>query len=130
MKKITGTYCDLDINFDRNPVSNDVVTRRDEEAIKRSLRNLILLRKNEKPFHPEIYSGVTDMLFELSDSVSIFELKSRVADIIKNHESRVQDIIVDLRNNIDRNEINLTIHFTIKNIQKVYTTTMLVKRTR
>jgi len=130
MKKITNTYCDLDINFDRNPVSNDVVVRRDEEAIKRSLRNLILLRKNEKPFHPEIYSGVTDMLFELTDSVSIFELKSRVADIIKNHESRVQDIIVDLRNNIDRNEISLTIHFTIKNIQKVYTTTMLVKRTR
>lgn len=130
MKKITGTYCDLDINFDRNPMSNDVAVRKDEEAIKRSLRNLILFRRNDKPFHPEIYSGVPDMLFELADSVSVLELKSRIAEVVKNHENRIQNLVVDLKNNIDRNEIKITLHFTIRNIQNVYTTSMILKRTR
>jgi phage baseplate assembly protein W len=130
MKKITGTYCDLDINFDRNPMSNDVALRKDEEAIKRALRNLILFRRNEKPFHPEIYSGVTDMLFELTDPVAVLELKTRISDIIRNYEPRVQDAIVDIKNNIDRNEVQVTIHFTIRNVQKVYSTTMVLERLR
>lgn len=130
MAKITNTYCDLDINFDRNPMSGDVAVRRDEESIKRALRNLILFRRNEKPFHPEIYSGVTDMLFELTDPVSILELKTRIAEIIRNYEPRVQDAIVDVKNNIDRNEVQVTIHFTLRNVQKVYSTTMVLERLR
>jgi phage baseplate assembly protein W len=130
MKKITDTYCDLDINFDRNPMSNDVALRKDEEAIKRALRNLILLRRNEKPFHPEIYSGVTDMLFELTDPVSVLELKTRISDIIKNYEPRVMNAIIDIKNNIDRNEVQVTIHFTLRNVQKVYSTTMVLERLR
>lgn len=130
MAKITGTYCDLDINFDMNPMSSDVALRKDEEAIKRALRNLILLRRNDKPFHPEIYSGVTDMLFELTDPVSIVEIKTRIGQAIKNYEPRVQNAIVELVNNIDRNEVLITIHFTIRNSQRVYSTTMLLERLR
>ena len=68
MAKVQNTSSDLDINFDRNPLSGDVAMRRDEEAIKRSLKNLILLKRNEKPFHPEIYSGILDMLGMVSQS--------------------------------------------------------------
>lgn len=130
MAKTTNTYCDLDINFDINPMSSDVALRKDEEAIKRALRNLILFRRNDKPFHPEIYSGVTDMLFELTDPISVVELKTRISQIIRNYEPRVQNAIVEITNNIDRNEVQITVHFTIRNTQKVYSTTMMLERLR
>jgi phage baseplate assembly protein W len=130
MAKITNTYCDLDINFDRNPMSNDVVVRRDEEAIKRSLRNLILFKKGDKPFHPEISSGVTDLLFELADPITVIELKTRISEIIRKYEPRVQEAIVDLVDNVERNEIRITIHFTIRNTQRVYSMSMILERLR
>lgn len=130
MAKVKNTSADLDINFDRNPLSGDVAMRRDEEAIKRSLKNLILLKRNEKPFHPEIYSGIQDMLFELVDPVTVVEVKKRISDTIRNYEPRVGNAIVDLVDVIDRNEIRITIHFTIRNVQRVFSTTVAVKRLR
>jgi phage baseplate assembly protein W len=130
MLKSQNTSIDLDINFDRNPLSGDVALRRDEEAIKRSLRNLILYRRGEKPFHPEISSGVQDMLFELIDPVMVIELKKRISEVIRNYEKRVSDAIVDIVDVLDRNEIRITIHFTIRNVQRVFSTTIALQRLR
>jgi len=130
MAKVQNTSSDLDINFDRNPLSGDVAVRRDEEAIKRSLKNLILLKRNEKPFHPEIYSGIQDMLFELVDPLTVIEVKKRISDTIRNYEPRVNTAVVDVADVIDRNEIRITIHFTIKNVQRVFSTTVAVTRLR
>ena len=130
MAKVKDTSADLDINFDRNPLSGDVAMRRDEEAIKRSLKNLILLKRNEKPFHPEIYSGIQDMLFELVDPVTVVEVKKRISDTIRNYEPRVGNAIVDLVDVIDRNEIRITMHCTISNVQRAFSPTVAVKRLR
>jgi phage baseplate assembly protein W len=130
MAKVSNTSSDLDINFDRNPLSGDVALRKDEEAIKRSLRNLVQFRRGEKPFHPEISSGIQDMLFELVTPVTVMELKRRISEMIKRYEPRVLDAIVDVADVIDRNEIRITIHFTIRNIQRVFSTTIGMKRLR
>ncbi|SVB97382.1 uncharacterized protein METZ01_LOCUS250236, partial [marine metagenome] len=61
----TRRYIDLDLFFQRMEPSNDVNTITDVQAVKRSVRNLVLLNPYEKPFHPEIGSGVRGMLFEL-----------------------------------------------------------------
>lgn len=130
MAKLQNTSIDLDINFDRNPLSGDVSLRKDEEAIKRSLRNLLLFRRGEKPFHPEISSGIQDLLFELVEPIMLIELKRRIGDAIQRYEPRVSNAIVDVVDVIDRNEIRITIHFTIKNIQKVFSTTIALQRLR
>jgi phage baseplate assembly protein W len=130
MAKVSNTSSDLDINFDRNPLSGDVALRKDEEAIKRSLRNLVQFRRGEKPFHPEISSGIQDMLFELVTPVTVMELKRRISEMIKRYEPRVLDAIVDVADVIDRNELRITIHFTIRNIQRVFSTTIGMKRLR
>jgi phage baseplate assembly protein W len=130
MLKSQNTSIDLDINFDRNPLSGDVALRRDEEAIKRSLRNLILYRRGEKPFHPEISSGVQDMLFELIEPIMVIELKKRISEVIRNYEKRVSDAIVDIVDVLDKNEIRITIHFTIRNVQRVFSTTIALQRLR
>lgn len=130
MLKSQNTSIDLDINFDRNLLSGDVALRRDEEAIKRSLRNLILYRRGEKPFHPEISSGVQDMLFELIEPIMVIELKKRISEVIRNYEKRVSNAIVDIVDVLDRNEIRITIHFTIRNVQRVFSTTIALQRLR
>ena len=130
MAKIENTSIDLDINFDRNPLSGDVALRKDEEAIKRSLRNLLLYRRGEKPFHPEISSGIQDLLFELVDPVMLIELKKRIGYTIQRYEPRVSNAIVDVVDVIDKNEIRITIHFTIRNVQRVFSTTVALQRLR
>lgn len=130
MAKTKNNFIDLDINFDRNPLSSDVSLRKDEEAIKRSIRNLMLFRKNEKPFHPEIYSGIPDMLFELIDPIMVIELKSRISDMITKYEPRVSGAIVDIVSILDKNEIRITIHFTIRNVQTLFSTTVALQRLR
>lgn len=130
MANITNTSIDLDINFDRNPLSGDVALRKDEEAIKRSLRNLLLFRKGEKPFHPEINSGIQDMLFELTDPVTVAEMRNRIGNIIKAYEPRITSAAIDVVDVIDKNEVRITIRFTIRNIQRVFSTTVALKRLR
>lgn len=130
MARTTNDSVDLDINFDRNPLSGDVSLRRDEEAIRRSLRNLVLLGRNEKPFHPEIYTGVADVVFENVDPITLIEMKRRISDTVRRYERRVESATVDVVDVIDKNEIRVTIHFTIKNVQRVFSTTVALKRLR
>lgn len=127
---ITNTSIDLDINFDKNPLSGDVALRKDEEAIKRSLRNLLLFRRGEKPFHPEINAGIQDMLFELTDPVTVAEMRNRIGNMIKAYEPRVTSAAINVVDVIDKNEVRVTIQFTIRNVQKVFSTTVALKRLR
>jgi phage baseplate assembly protein W len=121
---------DLDINFDKNPLSGDVAVRTGEEAIRRALKNLMLLKRGEKPFHPEISSGIQDMLFELIDPVTVIEAKAKISDMIRRYEPRIDRAIVSMADVIDRNEVRITINFTIKNVQQVFSTTIAMKRLR
>ena len=63
-KRTTRIFEYLDLFFTRKPSDSDVATLKDVMAIKRSVRNLVLLNHHEKPFHPEIAGGVREMLFE------------------------------------------------------------------
>ena len=99
-------YRDLDLFFGRKPVSGDVNTLTDVANIKRAVRNLILTNVYEKPFHPEIGSGVRDMLFENMTPFVAIMLTKRVEDVIENF---------DARPDLDRNIYELTITFFILN---------------
>ena len=83
-------YRDLDLFFGRKPVSGDVNILTDVENIKRAVRNLILTNVFERPFHPELGSGVRDMLFENMTPFVAIMLTKRVEDIIENFEPRVR----------------------------------------
>ena len=108
-------YRDLDRFFGRKPVSGDVNTLTDVANIKRAVRNLILTNVYEKPFHPEIGSGVRDMLFENMTPFVAIMLTKRVEDVIENFEPRVRLMNVSARPDLDRNTYELTITFFILN---------------
>ena len=108
-------YRDLDLFFGRKPISKDINIITDIENIKRAVKNLVLTNVYEKPFHPEIASGVRDMLFENMTPLTSIVLTKKVEDVIENFEPRVRLMSVSARPNLDRNEYEMTIEFFIKN---------------
>ena len=108
-------YRDLDLFFGRKPVSKDINVVIDVTNIKRAVRNLVLTNAYEKPFHPEISSGIRGMLFENMTPLTSIVLTKKVEDVIENFEPRVRLMGVSARPNLDRNEYEMTIEFFIKN---------------
>jgi len=108
-------YRDLDLFFSRKQGSGDVNRITDVEAVKRSVRNLVLTNFYEKPFHPEIGSGVRDMLFENMSPLTAVVLAKKVEDVIENFEPRARLIGVRALPNLDRNEYEVTIEFFVVN---------------
>jgi len=83
------SWSDLNLDFIAHPVSKDIVLKTDVEAIKRSVRNLIMTNRYERPFHPEIGSGVRGVLFELISPTTAVILQSEIRQVITNFEPRV-----------------------------------------
>ena len=108
-------YRDLDLFFSSKQGSGDVNKVTGVESVKRSVRNLVLTNFYEKPFHPEIGSGVRDMLFENMSPVTASVLAKKVEDVIENFEPRARLVGVRALPNLDRNEYEVTIEFFVVN---------------
>ena len=108
-------YSDLDLFFGKKSSDSDIQNITDIKAVNRSVRNLVLLNHYEKPFHPEIASGVRDMLFELMTPVTAQILARKVEDVINNYEPRARLVSVSAIPNLDRNEYEVSIEFYVVN---------------
>lgn len=130
MSQFNGNAADLDMNFTRNLFTNDINVLEGEAAIRRALKNLVLMKSGDKPFHPEINTGITELLFENVDTLIIEELKTRIRNAIYRYEPRVSAARVDVQYNIDRNAFQVKVLYTIRNVQKTFNTTFVLERTR
>ena len=108
-------YSDLDLFFGQNNKTKDINIVYDIQAVKRSIRNLVLLNVFDKPFHPEISSGIRDTLFELMTPVTAIILARQVQDVIENFEPRARLVGVRALPNLDRNEYEVSIEFYVVN---------------
>jgi phage baseplate assembly protein W len=108
-------YSDLDLFFGKKSSDSDIQNITDVKAVKRSIRNLVLLNHYEKPFHPEIASGVRDMLFELMTPVTAQILARKVEDVINNYEPRARLVGVSAIPDLDRNAYEVSIEFYVVN---------------
>ena len=106
---------DLDLFFGKKSSDLDVNTVTDIQAVKRSIRNLVLMNTYEKPFHPEISSGVRDMLFELMTPVTAALLARQIQDVIENFEPRARLVGVRTIPDYDRNSYTVTVEFYVVN---------------
>ena len=107
-------YRDLDLFFSKKS-DKDVNKVTDVEAVKRSVRNLLLLNTFEKPFHPEIASDMRGMLFENMTPLTAAVISRKVEDCIENFEPRARLIGVATTPNFDRNEYKVTVYFYVAN---------------
>ena len=114
-KRSVRIYKDLNLNFNKNLVTNDIAKLTDVEAIKRSVRNLVQLNHYEKPFHPEIGSNIRSTLFENISPLAANLLSSQIENVIRTYEPRVELHRVDSFPDLDRNAYDVRIEFFIVN---------------
>lgn len=123
-------YCDLDFGFFSNPVTNDVSKKLDDNAIKQSIYNLIMLRKFESPFHPEISSQVYDSLFETVNPLTIQMLKRAITYTLENFEPRIELISVNVKDQNITNTLIVEINYQIIATQQTSSYSFSIQRTR
>ena len=109
-------FKDINLSFKRHPVTNDVVAIRDEDAIKRSVRNIVFTILGEKPFNPTFGSVMNDALFELSTSLNEIRISDEIQQSLLNYEPRIDNIVVTASIYPDSNELNCTVQYTIVGI--------------
>ena len=117
--KTTFVYRDISLYFTPNPVSGDVTQITDVQDIKRSVRNLVLTNRWDRPFHPEIASRVREALFDMFTPVTINIVRNAIEDVLRIYEPRVDvtDVVVEDPefNYQDQNTLPIKIFFTLKN---------------
>lgn len=130
MARNTRTFSDIDLNFMPNPVTGDIFKKLDENAIKQSVKNLVMTNHYERPFHPEIGSQIRALLFEPASPMLSVVLRRAIIDTINNFEPRVVLIDVDVNLRPDNNAVDVTIVFRIVNTERPITISLVLDRTR
>ena len=109
-------FKDINLSFKRHPVTNDVVAIRDEDAIKRSVKNIIFTILGEKPFEPNFGSVINDSLFELDTSLNQVRISDEIIQSLNSYEPRIDNIDVTVEIYPDSNELNCTVQYDIVGI--------------
>ena len=129
-KRATRIYKDLDLDFGRNTVTNDVNKLTDVEAVKRSVRNLINTNHFERPFHPELGGNIRALLFEPMTPLTALNLQRKVEEVLNNFEPRAKITQILADPDIDRNGYKLEIKFYVLGIQNPITVETFLERLR
>jgi len=123
-------YRDLDLFFSKKS-NKDVNKVTDVEAVKRSVRNLVLLNSFEKPFHPEIAGDVRGLLFELMTPLTSAVIARKIQDVIENFEPRARLTGVNVVPDFDRNAYDVSVYFYVVNAPtELVEVTQLLERLR
>ena len=109
-------FKDINLSFKRHPVTNDLVVLKNEDAIKRSVKNIVFTILGEKPYDPLFGSVINDSLFELNTSLSEIGVQDAIDSSLKRYEPRIDDIVVTVTITPDSNELNCTVQYSIVGI--------------
>ena len=107
------SFRDLDLDFTRNAVTNDVNVVEDVIAVKRALRNLIQTNFYERPFQPELGCGIRELLFEPFTPITKLFLQRKIEEVLINYEPRVNLTSVNVDDDQDRNRLVVDISFQV-----------------
>ena len=128
-KKIS-LYADLHKDLMQNPTNGDLALRRDEEAVKESIKNLILTDKGERLMQPLIGGNIRAMLFENLTPAVLKMIEEQVFITIEEYEPRAELIDVEVKSAIDDNTVEVTIRFYITNITQPIQLNVFLERIR
>ena len=129
-KSVRTFYKDLDLDFTRNVVTNDVVKIEDVNAVKRSVKNLIQTNHYERPFHPELGCGIRELLFENFTPLTGIFIRRKIEEVITNYEPRAKLSQVTVNEQPDRNAIEVTVYFYVMNMPNPVSVSTLLQRIR
>jgi len=126
----TEDYSDLDLDFLIHPTTKDVVRKTGEDAIKRSIRNLVLTNYYDRPFRSYIGSNVQKLLFDNISPLTATFIKDAITEVIEIYEPRARLISVEVVMDVDNNGFAVTINFTAENRIEPITTFIFLERIR
>ena len=106
-------FKDINLSFKRHPVTNDVVTIRDEDAIKRSVKNIIFTILGEKPFEPNFGSVINQSLFDLNTTLNEVRVTDEIKAALALYEPRIGNVNATVSIYPDSNEMNATVQYDI-----------------
>jgi len=116
LERVSKGFKDLSMTFQINPINFDLIGLKNETAIARSVRNLVLTYPGERFFNENLGSKVSRSLFENLDEISASVVKDEIENTIRNYEPRVNLISVNVVPNYDEGEFNVTINYRIVGI--------------
>lgn len=133
--RVVGTtdapvYTDIDPKLTRSPKTGDVLTLRDDAAIRTSLKNLLATAFGERLFQPNIGGSLRPLLFEPVDAITTYEIKDRILRTISEHEPRVSGVIVDVVSFPDQNEYSVTLQYSIVAVGRTDRMSVVLQRIR
>ena len=123
-------FMDIDLDFNRNAVTNDVAVVEDVIAVKRSVKNLIQTNFYERPFHPELGCGIRELLFENFTPMTKIFLQRKIEEVLINYEPRInlQNVAVD--DDQDNNRLVVDIYFYVVGVPGPQTVSTFLQRIR
>ena len=124
------SYKDLDLSFTAHPIKKDISRHYNERAVINSVKNLVSTNFYERPFRPEIGSGVRNILFEMVDSISGAALERQISEVVKNFEPRVSIESVSAIPAPDENGYKVTLTFFINTLPNPITINFFLERIR
>ena len=115
-QRVSKSFKDLSMSFKFNPLSGDLITLKNENAIARAVRNIVLTTPGEKFFDPDFGSNVGEILFENVDDITAVSIEDEIKSSLKNYEPRVELINVTVDPNFDENQFDVRITYRIVGI--------------
>ena len=112
-QRVSKSFKDLSMSFKFNPLSGDLIALKNENAIARAVRNIVLTTPGEKFFDPDFGSSISEILFENVDDITAVSIEDEIKSCLDNYEPRVELINVNVDANFDENQFDVIITYRI-----------------
>ena len=113
LERISQGFKDISMSFQTNPLTSDLIAMKNENAIARSVKNIVFTNPGEKFFNPRFGSRITESLFENADDLTAIEIQTQIQQSITRYEPRVRLQSVDAFANIDGYAFDVVIKYDI-----------------
>lgn len=129
--KITARkwYTDIDLNITPHPSSGDLVLKQDKEAVKRSVRNIMLTNNYERPFKPNFGANLRGLLFELADDMTKMEIRKQIIEALEMLEPRVSIEEIYL-SQTQSNTMHINLHYGVVGSREPQELEVILQRVR
>ena len=123
-------YSDFYTNFDKHPINNTLLRKTNVDAVKQSIRNLLLTDKGERLFQPNLGGNIRAMLFENITPQTFVTMRDHIKDVLAAHEPRADVLDVVISDTSNSHEVQVQIVFAILNLQEPITLELILERIR
>ena len=113
LERVSQGFKDVSMSFKSNPLTNDLIALKNENAIARSVRNIVFTLPGEKFFNENFGSRISKLLFDNMDDLTASSIKDEIERSIRNNEPRVRLRSVKTRPNFENNQFDVTITYDI-----------------